>query len=104
MTGRTKRKRARPPFGRPRGVVLLATPDGWRHNLLTAEGAMVCGRLPEVPVDAAPEEARAAAAALVRDLARRFHGADVDVTWEPPRGPGSWTGRVVTRDGGVPAG
>ncbi len=43
----------------PKGVVLLATPEGWRHSVLTADGGTVCGRLAGVPAGADPAEARA---------------------------------------------
>ncbi|MBD0424557.1 hypothetical protein H0H10_36250 [Streptomyces sp. TRM S81-3] len=79
----------------PKGIVLLATREGWRHSVLTAEGGMLCGRLAEVPVNAGPAEAMAAAAAMVVGLAHDFHEARVDVTWEPPREPRSWTARVT---------
>lgn len=86
--------KTRPPFGMPAGIVLLATPDGYRHSVLTEEGAMVCGRLVDVPAHADASEARAAAAALVAALAHDFHHTDVEVTWDPCRQPGSWTARV----------
>ncbi|WP_369166431.1 hypothetical protein AB5J49_00375 [Streptomyces sp. R28] len=88
----TKRQR---PFGMPKGIVLLATPEGWRHSVLTVEGGMLCGRLADVPVNAGPAEARAAAAAMVVGLAHDFHEVRVDVTWDPPREPGSWTAQVT---------
>ncbi len=56
---------------------------------------MHCGRLTDVPVNAGPTEARAAAAAMVVGLARDFHEVRVDVTWDPPREPGSWTAQVT---------
>ncbi|MCX5357520.1 hypothetical protein OG864_01950 [Streptomyces sp. NBC_00124] len=71
----------------PKGIVLLATPEGWRHSVLTVEGGMVCGRLADVPVNAGPAEARAAAAAMVAGLAHDFHEERVDVSWDPPRTP-----------------
>jgi hypothetical protein len=73
----------------PRSIVLLATPAGWRHSVLTREGEMSCGRLTDVPANIDPAEARAAVAAMVVGLAHGFHEADVDVTWDPPREPGS---------------
>lgn len=78
-----------------KGIVVLATPDGWRHSVLTLDGGMFCGRLAEVPVDAGPAEARAAAVAMVVGLACDVHGVRVDVTWDPSREPGSWTGQVT---------
>lgn len=66
---------------------MLATPDGWRHSVLTLDGGMFCGRLAEVPVDADPAEARAAAAAMVVGLACDVHDVRVDVTWDRPGSP-----------------
>ncbi|MGV9453097.1 hypothetical protein [Streptomyces sp. NPDC003635] len=79
----------------PKGIILLATPEGWRHSVLTVEGGMLCGRLADVPVDASPDEARAAAAAKVVRLAHDFHDVRVDVTWDSPQEPGSWTAQVT---------
>ncbi|KOV67351.1 hypothetical protein ADL00_16305 [Streptomyces sp. AS58] len=79
----------------PMGIVLLATPEGWRHSVLTLEGGMLCGHLADVPVNTDPAEARAAVAAMVVGLAHDFHEADVDVTWDPPRELGSWTAQVT---------
>ncbi|MFG2949879.1 hypothetical protein [Streptomyces adustus] len=95
MTRREREKKRRPPFGIPKGIVLLATPEGWRHSVLTVEGGTVCGRLADVPVNADPAEARAAAAAMVAGLAHDFHDVRVDVSWDPPREPGSWTAQVT---------
>ncbi|MGX1542238.1 hypothetical protein [Streptomyces adustus] len=95
MVRRKQEKKRRPPFGMPESIVLLATPEGWRHSVLTIEGGMLCGRLADVPVDAGPAEARAAAAAMVVGLAHDFHEVRVDVTWDPPREPGSWTAQVT---------
>ncbi|PRH79246.1 hypothetical protein C6N75_10535 [Streptomyces solincola] len=79
----------------PQGIVLLATPEGWRHSVLTVEGGMLCGRLADVPVNAGPAEARAAAAAMVVGLTHDIHDERVDVTWDPPREPGPWTAQVT---------
>ncbi|MEU3796009.1 hypothetical protein [Streptomyces fructofermentans] len=95
MVRRKREMKRRPPFGMPKGIVLLATPEGWRHTVLTAEGEMHCGRLADVPVNAGPTEVRAAAAAMVVGLAHDFHELRVDVTWDPPREPGSWTAQVT---------
>lgn len=95
MVRRKSDKKWRPPFERPKGIVLLATPEGWRHSILDVKGAMICGRLPGVPADADPREAKTAAAAMVVGLAREFHEADVEVTWDPPTEPRSWTGHVT---------
>ncbi|MFD6423403.1 hypothetical protein [Streptomyces sp. NPDC060198] len=95
MARRKRESKRRPPFGMPKGIVLLATPEGWRHSVLTVDGGMQCGRLADVPVNADPAEARAASAALVVGLAHDFHEARVGVTWDPPREPGTWTARVT---------
>ncbi|MFE2537513.1 hypothetical protein [Streptomyces sp. NPDC059371] len=95
MVRRKREKERRPPFGMPKGIVLLATPEGWRHSVLTVEGGMLCGCLADVPVNAGPAKARAAAAAMVVGLAHDFHEVPVDVTWDPPREPGSWTAQVT---------
>ncbi|MCH0538020.1 hypothetical protein I3F58_00275 [Streptomyces sp. MUM 203J] len=92
MAGRQREKR--PPSGLPGEIVLFATPEGWRHGLLTVEGGMLCGRL-DVPIGTGPPEARAAAADMVTRLAREFHGTEVEVTWDPPRKPWSWTARIT---------
>lgn len=104
MATHKQEKRKRPSFGMPQGIVLLATPEGWRHSVRTVEGGMLCGRLTKVSIDAHPHEARTAAAAMVRELARDFHEADVEVTWDPPQEPWSWTGHVVlvTGEGNSP--
>ncbi|WP_128092300.1 hypothetical protein [Streptomyces resistomycificus] len=81
----------RPPFGMPRGIVLLATPDGWRHSVLTEEGGMFCGRLADVAADTDPAVYKRQVVGLAHD----FHDADLDVTWDPPREPGSWTAQVT---------
>ncbi|MFJ8584858.1 hypothetical protein ACIRD2_09380 [Streptomyces sp. NPDC093595] len=91
----TREKEKRPSFGMPRSIVLLATPEGWRHSVRTVEGGMLCGRLTEVSKDAHPHEARTAAAAMVGELAQNLHEAGVEVTWDPPREPGTWTGHVI---------
>ncbi|WP_406055117.1 hypothetical protein OG462_05890 [Streptomyces sp. NBC_01077] len=88
-----RRQKNRPPFGLPKGIVLLATPDGWRHSILTVEGGMVCGRLSDELLD--PEAALSAAVTMVRELARDFHDTRVDVTWDPRREPWTWTGQVT---------
>ncbi|MGW2746528.1 hypothetical protein [Streptomyces sp. NPDC001450] len=77
--------------GAPESIVLLATPDGWRHSIRTADGGTLCGRLDGVPAEAEAEAAQAAAGALLRDLAG---GAGVEVTWDAFPEPASWAGRV----------
>ncbi|MGW7244471.1 hypothetical protein [Streptomyces sp. NPDC054804] len=79
----------------PKSIVLLSTPKGWRHSVLTVDGGIHCGHLTNLQVNADPAEARAAAAAMVVGLAHDFHEARVDVTWDPPREPGSWTAQVT---------
>jgi hypothetical protein len=92
---RQKRKKRRPTFGLPEGIVLLSTPEGWRHTILTVDGGMHCGYLTDVPASANPAEAQAAAAAVVVGLAQHFHETRVDVTWDLPREPGAWTAQIT---------
>ncbi|WP_423833489.1 hypothetical protein [Streptomyces manipurensis] len=94
MVRRKKEKGRRPVWGVPKGIVLLATPDGWRTGILTMEGGMLCGRL-DVPVHTDPQAARAAAARMVTRLARDFHDIDVEVSWDVPEEPWSWTARIT---------
>ncbi|MFJ3913746.1 hypothetical protein [Streptomyces vinaceus] len=94
MVRRKKEKRKRPARGIPKVVVLLATPEGWRFSIIPAGGGMLCGRL-DIPINTAPEDARAAAAAKVVELARDEHETEVEVTWDPPPEPWSWTARVT---------
>ncbi|WP_055599833.1 hypothetical protein [Streptomyces aureus] len=93
MVRRKKKKKKRPAWGIPKGIVLLATPEGWRTSVLTDSGTL-CGRL-DVPVNTDPQDARAAAAVMVTELARDFHGTDVEVTWDPPREAWAWTAHVT---------
>ncbi|MFD6496238.1 hypothetical protein [Streptomyces sp. NPDC060188] len=65
----------------PRSIVLLATPEGWRHSVLTEKGEMLCGRLAEVAANTDPTEAQTAVTAVV-GLARDWHEACVDVDAE----------------------
>ncbi len=92
VVGRKKEKQ-RPAWGIPKGIVLLATPEGWRTSVLTESG-MLCGRL-GVPINTDPQDARAAAAVMVTELVRAFHDTDVEVSWDPPREPWSWTAQVT---------
>ncbi|THA81407.1 hypothetical protein, partial [Streptomyces sp. A0592] len=101
MVRRRKERKKRPAWGIPKGIVLLATPEGWRHSVLTMEGGMLCGRL-DVPADTDPQDARAAAARMVADLARDFHDTDVEVSWDPPQEPWSWTAQVTLAPGAEP--
>ncbi|MGW0753972.1 hypothetical protein [Streptomyces sp. NPDC002587] len=94
MVRRKKERKKRPAFGIPKGIVLLATPEGWRTSVLTMEGGMLCGRL-DAPIDTDPQDARAAAAVMVTELARAFHNTDVEVSWNPPQEPWSWTAQVT---------
>ncbi|MFJ6761065.1 hypothetical protein [Streptomyces sp. NPDC091273] len=66
MVRRKKEKQKRPAWGIPKGIVLLATPEGWRHSVLTMEGGMLCGRL-DVPINTDPHDARAVAARMVTE-------------------------------------
>lgn len=97
LIGRRCMSASRPPFGMPKGTVLLATPDGWRYSVLTMEGGMLCGRLSDEPLD--PEGAPAATT-MVNELACDFHDSTVEVTWDPRPEPWSWTGRVIPVSGG----
>jgi hypothetical protein len=94
MVRREKNKKKRPAWGIPKGIVLLATPEGWRTSVLTVEGGLLCGRL-DLPIDTDPQDARAAAAVMVTELARDFHDTDVKVEWDPPAEPRSWTAQVT---------
>ena len=90
---RRKKERKRPAWGVPKEIVLLATPEGWRTSVLTESG-MLCGRL-DVPINTDPQNARAAAAVMVTELARDFHDTDVEVSWDPHREPWLWTAQVT---------
>ncbi|WP_158718939.1 hypothetical protein [Streptomyces globisporus] len=94
MVRRKKEKRKRPTWGVPERIVLLATPEGWRISVLAKEDGMLCGRL-NVPIHTGPQDARNAAAVMVTELARDFHGTNVEVSWEPPQEPWSWTAQVA---------
>ncbi|MER7533648.1 hypothetical protein ABTX77_02520 [Streptomyces sp. NPDC097704] len=39
---RRREKKRRPPFPLPQALVLLSTPDGWRHSLIGVQGGMAC--------------------------------------------------------------
>lgn len=98
---RKKEKKKRPAWGVPKGIVLLATPEGWRTSVLTGSG-MLCGRL-DVPINTDPQDARAAAAVMVTELAPDFHDTDVEVSWDAPREPWSWTAHVTLADDVLPS-
>ncbi|MGW5728897.1 hypothetical protein [Nocardia beijingensis] len=83
---------AGPRYPMPASIVLIATPEGWRHSVQDTRGGMLCGRLAHVPADAAPDQARAAAVAMLREVARQLRGAEIDVAWDV-REP--LTGRVI---------
>ncbi|MFE7603256.1 hypothetical protein [Streptomyces sp. NPDC057494] len=93
MVRRKKEKKKRPAWGIPKGIFLLATPAGWRTSVLTESGNL-CGRL-DVPITTDPQDARAAAAVMVTELARDFHDTDVEVSWDPPQEPWTWTAQVT---------
>ncbi|WP_346178911.1 hypothetical protein [Streptomyces cuspidosporus] len=93
MVRRKKEKKKRPAWGIPKGIFLFATPEGWRTSVLTESGNL-CGRL-DVPIHTDPQDARAAAAVMVTELARDFHDTDVEVSWDPPLEPWSWTAQVT---------
>ncbi|SOD90708.1 hypothetical protein SAMN06272765_6570 [Streptomyces sp. Ag109_G2-15] len=87
-----KRHRKQSPLpGVPESIVLLATPDGWRHSIHTADGGLLCGRLDGVPSDGEPEAAQAVVAALLGDLTG---DTGVEVTWDSSPDSASWIGRV----------
>lgn len=92
-------KKWRPPFGLPRSLTLLAGSGEWRTSIVTERQAIMCGRLRSVPADADPEEARQAAAEMVRGLCLEFHDVDVTVTWEEPGESDAWTARVAVTGG-----
>ncbi|GGR32974.1 hypothetical protein FHS38_004044 [Streptomyces netropsis] len=95
MSGyRRKSRAARPPFPMPKGILLFRTPDGWRHSILTAASGTVCGRLPQVPIDAAPRAAQAAAVTMLTELTRDHHGVSIEVRWDPAPSADTWTGSV----------
>ncbi|MFE5549665.1 hypothetical protein ACFQ71_38510 [Streptomyces sp. NPDC056534] len=93
MVRRKKEKKKRPAWGVPKGIVLSATPEGWRTSVLTESGTL-CGRL-NVPINTDPQDARVAAAVMVTELARDFHDTDVKVSWDTPQEPWSWTAQVT---------
>ncbi|MEU2448693.1 hypothetical protein ABZ605_01310 [Streptomyces sp. NPDC012765] len=98
---RRKKEKKRPAWGIPKGIVLLATPEGWRFMIQPVEGGMLCGRL-DIPINTDPQDARAAAAVMVVELARDVHDTDVEVTWDPPPAPWSWTAQVTLATGNEP--
>ncbi|MFC8290651.1 hypothetical protein ACFUJ0_07195 [Streptomyces sp. NPDC057242] len=66
----------------------------------------------EVPLDGVrrmparltdPQDARDAAAQMVTELARDFHDIDVEVSWNPPQEPWSWTAQIALAVGTKPA-
>jgi hypothetical protein len=103
MARRKEQPRKRPDWGVPKGIVLFATPEGWCHSVLTPEGGMLCRRRLGLPANASSQDARDAAARMVTELARDFHDTGVEVIWNPPREPWSWTARVTPVAGNDPA-
>ncbi|MFD5931744.1 hypothetical protein [Streptomyces sp. NPDC060333] len=103
MVRRKKENKKRPPFGMPKEISLSATPEGWRTSILTMEGGMLCGRL-NIPITTDPQDARSAAETKVTNLAHYFHDTHVQVNWEPPQEPWSWTAQVTlpTENGPTP--
>ncbi|WP_167161553.1 hypothetical protein [Streptomyces sp. MBT27] len=76
----------------------MSAPEGCHASSLTSGFKLAeahCGSLTDVPVNADPAEAQAAAAAMVVGLAHDFHKARVDVIWDPPQDPGSWTAQIT---------
>ncbi|WP_314252463.1 hypothetical protein [Streptomyces sp. DSM 40907] len=102
MARRRKETKRRLAFGIPKGIVLLATPEGWRISVLTVDPGTACGRL-DVPIDTGPQDARDAAALMVTELARDVHDTDVEVSWDPPRELWSWPARVTLAAADEPA-
>ncbi|MFF4448373.1 hypothetical protein [Streptomyces sp. NPDC001502] len=102
MVRRKKEKKKRAAFGIPKGIVLLATPEGWRISVLTVDPGMLCGRL-DVPIGTGPQDARDAAALMVTELARDVHDTDVEVSWDPPQELWSWTAHVTLASANAPA-
>jgi hypothetical protein len=45
---RRQRTTKQAPFGRPKSIILLVTPDGWRYSVATEDGGSLCGRLADV--------------------------------------------------------
>ncbi|MFG3616860.1 hypothetical protein [Nocardia sp. NPDC047654] len=78
----------------PASIVLIATPEGWRHSILDTRGGMLCGRL-RVGADATSEQARAAAVTMLREVVREFHDAEIEIAWDGPRPARTRTGRVI---------
>ncbi|MET9993539.1 hypothetical protein ABZ061_28730 [Streptomyces mutabilis] len=93
MVRREKEKKKQPAWDMLKGIFLFATPEGWRTSVLTESGNL-CGRL-DVPINTDPQDARAAAAVMVTELARDFYDTEVEVSWEPPQEPWSWTAQVT---------
>ncbi|MBF6218800.1 hypothetical protein IU479_11855 [Nocardia abscessus] len=56
---------------------------------------MLCGRLTRVAADATPEQARAAAVTMLRDVAREFPDMEIAVAWDGRQPGETCTGRVI---------
>lgn len=80
----------------PASIVLIATPEGWRHSILDTRGGMLCGHLPRIPADAAPDQAQAAAVGMLREVARELRGVEIDIPWDAQE---PLTGRVIALRG-----
>lgn len=95
MAGRRGKSRAaRPRLAMPKRIHLFRTPDGWRHSILTETSGTFCGHLPQVPVDAAPQAAQAAAGTMLTELIRDNHGVDIEVRWDPASSADAYAGSV----------
>ncbi|MGW4088390.1 hypothetical protein [Nocardia sp. NPDC004750] len=80
----------------PASIVLIATPEGWRHSVLDTWGGMLCGRLAQIAADASPERARAAAVAMLRDVAREYHDTEIEVVWNGQEPEEMLTAQVIS--------
>jgi len=93
----TRREPARSPWARdglPTNIAIFATPDGWRHSILTENGARLCGRLVGLPADASDDAAKSAAAQLISGLGADLHRARLEVTWTGTHDRHTWQGEV----------
>lgn len=63
----------------PKWLYIYRTPDGWRHSIM-GEG-LACGYLEDLAIDVPIEQARAAAEAMIADLAD-YYGAALRVEWD----------------------
>lgn len=86
-------------YGLPVSITVLHTPEGWRHSVTTARSGIICGRLAAVPESAPVGTARRAAAAMIEEIGREFHGVGLEVAWERTD-PDSASGAVRVVDEG----